>query len=79
LYHVYVLKSDVTGRFYTGSCEDLEGRLAWHNAGECLATRHGVPWRLVHSEQFATRSEAIRRERFLKTGSGRNKLRRAYG
>jgi hypothetical protein len=36
------------------------------------ATQHGVPWSLVHSESFASR--AVRRERYYKTGRGREEL-----
>ena len=75
-YWVYVLKSTVTGRHYTGSCADLGVRLAQHNKGESKATRHGVPWVLVYSEQFLTRSEAVRRGLHLKTGAGRDELKR---
>jgi len=41
-----------------------------------LATRSGVPWRLVYFEKFDTRAEAVRRERELKTGKGRDDLKR---
>ena len=75
-YYVYVLVSDKTGRRYVGSCGGAAARLARQNAGDSKSTRHGVPWRLVHSETFATRAEAVRRERFLKTGKGRDELER---
>ena len=71
---VYVLQSGVTHRRYTGSCEDLDRRLHEHNTGQSKATRHGVPWTLVYSESFATRAEAVRRERSLKSGQGRAEL-----
>jgi len=74
MFWVYVLRSQRTGRRYTGSCEDLAGRLHEHNSGYSPATRHGVPWQLVHSEPFPTRAEACARERFLKTGRGRDEL-----
>jgi GIY-YIG catalytic domain len=45
-----VLRSQKTGRRYVGSCEDLTERLRRHNAGDSKATKHGVPWVLVHSE-----------------------------
>ena len=76
VFYVYVLQSEKTNRYYTGSCEDLDARLARHNAGESAATRHGVPRRIVYTESFATRAEAVRRERQLKTGRGRDELRR---
>jgi putative endonuclease len=62
------------GRRYVGSCEDRDERLRRHNAGESKATKHGVPWVLVHSEEFLTRREAIARERYYKTGRGRDEL-----
>ena len=74
MFHAYVLRSEKTGRRYTGSCEDLDDRLRRHNAGESNATRHGIPWRLVHVERFETRAEAVRRELELKSGRGRAEL-----
>ena len=79
MFWVYVLRSDVTGRRCTGSSEDLERRLERQNAGHSPATRHGVPWRLVYREQFATRSEAAQRERLLKSGRGRDEIDRLLG
>jgi len=70
----YVLRSQKTGRRYVGSCENLADRIRRHNAGESKATKHGVPWVLVHSESFATRAEAVRREQYYKTGKGRVEL-----
>ena len=75
-YWVYVLKSQKTGRFYTGSCEDVDARLRRHNAGDSPATRHGVPWTIVYREPLASRSEATKRELYFKTGAGRDELKR---
>jgi putative endonuclease len=71
---VYVLVSQKTGRRYVGSTQDVTKRLRQHNAGHSKSTRHGVPWRLVKTESFLTRAEAVQRERFLKTGQGRREL-----
>ena len=73
-FHVYVLRSDKTGRRYVGSCEDLDNRFREHNRMESASTRHGIPWRLVHTEVFTTRSEAMRREKYYKTGKDRDQL-----
>jgi len=73
-FFAYVLLSEKTGRRYVGSCADLDGRIGRHNRGESKATKHGIPWRLIHSETFATRAEAVRREMYLKTGKGRDEL-----
>ncbi len=74
MFYCYVLRSVKTGRRYVGSCEDLAERVRRHNAGESKATKHGVPWILVRSESFMTRSEAALRERYYKTGRGRDEL-----
>ena len=74
MFYVYVLRSAKTGRRYVGSCEDLDDRLRRHNAGESNATKHGVPWRLLHTKSFAMRSEAAIKERYYKTGHSRDEL-----
>ena len=74
MFHVYVLRSETTGRRDVGSCEDLNDRLHRHNTRQSKATRHGVPWLVIHAERFSTRSEAMERERYFKTGRGREEL-----
>jgi putative endonuclease len=74
MFHVYVLRSTKTGRRYVGSCEDLDERLRRHNLGHSKATRHGVPLTLMHSETFCNRAEATRKERYYKSGRGRDEL-----
>jgi putative endonuclease len=76
MFHTYVLRSEKTGRRYIGSCKNLENRLRQHNAGGSKATSHGIPWILIHSEQFETRVAAARKERYYKTGRGRDELNR---
>ena len=76
---MYILRSGVTGRLYVGSTSDLADRLYRHNSGQSKATRHGFPWSLLHQEAYATRSEAVRREMYLKTGKGRDEIRQVIG
>jgi putative endonuclease len=74
MFFCYVLLSQKTGHRYVGSCENLDERIRRHNAGDSKATKHGVPWVLLHSETFGTRSAAVLRERYYKTGRGRDEL-----
>ena len=76
MYFVYVLWSPSAGRSYVGSTKNVVERLRRHNAGHSKSTRHGIPWTPVHIEAFATRTEAMRRERHYKTGKGREELAR---
>ena len=74
MWWVYVLRSSTNGRLYTGSTNDLERRMAEHRRGKTRYTRHTGPFALVYSEEHATRIDARRRERFLKSGQGREEL-----
>ena len=74
-YYVYVIRSERTGRHYKGHCKDLATRLEQHNAGKTKSTRAARPWVLVYHETFQTRSDAVAREKFLKTLAGGKELR----
>ena len=72
MYWVYILYSKEHGKTYVGQSKDVERRLQEHNVtGTSGYTKRYRPWVLIHVEQYASRSEAIKRERFLKTGVGR--------
>jgi len=73
-YFIYVLKSETTDSSYVGHTSNLEKRLVEHNNGKSLSTRGKRPWRLVHKEEYATRSEAVSRERYFKSVKGRLEL-----
>jgi putative endonuclease len=74
MFIVYVLRSYRTGEFYTGFTADLVQRLGRHNTGITKSTKNRGIWELVYREEFATRSEAMRREEYLKSGQGRQEL-----
>src|SRR5438270_8825208 len=74
MFYVYVLKSAKTGRRYVGSCQNVGERVRRHNAAQSKATRHGIPWKLIRTEGFLSRQEAIIKERYYKTGRGRDEL-----
>jgi putative endonuclease len=73
-YFVYIIQSQKNNRFYIGQTKDIDDRLKRHNNGESLATKSGVPWELVKLENFNTRTEAIKRERYLKSLKNKNYL-----
>ncbi|MDD4995399.1 MAG: GIY-YIG nuclease family protein [Patescibacteria group bacterium] len=71
---IYVIISCSHGNRYVGSTDCVENRLEEHNRGRCRYTSGRRPWELVHSEEFDTRAEAMKREKFLKSGQGRKYL-----
>jgi putative endonuclease len=73
-FHTYVLQSLANGDLYKGSTENLERRIIEHNSGQVKYTSRYMPWKLVYCEEYETRSEALAREKFFKTGKGRQWL-----
>jgi putative endonuclease len=70
---IYVLKSTVNGKLYTGSSrkDNPDDRLAAHNRGSTRTTKNGKPWKLLYVEMYNTYTEARKREIYLKSGKGR--------
>ena len=74
MFYVYVLQSESTKRFYIGFTADLEQRIGQHTSGVTKSTKNRGPWKLVYTGKYDSRAEAMRRERFLKSGQGREQL-----
>ena len=72
-YFVYVLESKIDGRLYKGQTSNIDKRIQEHNTGKTKSTKGYVPWKLVYFEKFVTIEEAVLREKYLKTGSGKKK------
>ena len=70
-YFTYILRSLKTGRFYIGSCENTEIRLQQHNMKRTPSTKSSVPWEIVYTEEFSTRSDAVKREYEIKRKKSR--------
>ena len=76
MYYVYVLCSASANKLYIGFSSDLDKRLRSHNeVGKKDWTVQHRPWVLLHFEEFATKAEALSREKQLKGGQGRAWLR----
>ena len=68
---VYVIVSLGKDLFYVGQTEDLLRRYQQHAGGQNRSTRRLRPHVVGHAEFFNTRAEAMRREKQLKTATGR--------
>ena len=73
MYFVYVLQSSKDRKHYTGITNNLERRLNQHNRGNSStpSTKTRGPFSLIYSEKVANRMVAREREKYLKSGSGR--------
>jgi putative endonuclease len=70
-FFVYILQSKKDFSFYIGQTNDLDARLSKHNDGFSKYSSSKIPWRLVYFEKFATRTEAIKREKEIKSKKSR--------
>ena len=72
MWKVYIIYSEKIDRYYTGVTDDTEWRLERHNQGWSRSTKHGIPWKVVYKEEFASKSEALKRERKIKSRKSRS-------
>jgi len=74
MFYTYVLRSKRDKKLYTGFTDDLRRRLVKHNKGLVLATKDRLPVELVYYEACLDKYKALKREKYFKTGFGRNFL-----
>lgn len=76
MYYVYVLLSLKDHKSYVGFTGYLDLRLSQHNAGLVKSTVHRRPLKLIYLEGYVLKEVAERREVFLKSGRGREFLKK---
>ncbi|MCX6724373.1 MAG: GIY-YIG nuclease family protein [Candidatus Staskawiczbacteria bacterium] len=72
MYYVYFLSLN-NGNIYTGSTNDLKRRVSEHKQGKVMSTKNKLPM-IIAYEGYLLKSDAIRREKFLKTTEGKRLL-----
>ncbi len=71
---VYAIKSLTRNYIYVGMTNELKRRLGEHNNGENKSTKAYKPFVLMFSENFSDRITAREKEKFLKSGIGKEFL-----
>jgi putative endonuclease len=66
-FHVYILRSQRTNRYYIGQTRNVEQRLTYHQANYSKSLKNRGPWELVYREEHGTRAAAVQRERQIKS------------
>jgi len=74
VYYVYAIKSIAKKYIYVGLTNNPERRIAQHNCKKERTTRSYAPFNTIRIEQYETRLEARKREKYLKSGSGKEYL-----
>ena len=70
---VYILYSSKYNIHYTGYTSNIIRRFYSHNkyATKGFSIKYR-PWKVIHVEFYKTKKEALNREKFLKSGQGRD-------
>ena len=73
MYIVYAIYNKTVNKFYIGQTMDIQERLQQHNDHifKGYTARFEGEWKLIYTESVATRSEALKREKQLKSYQGR--------
>ena len=78
MFVVYTLKSKIAKKSYVGLTNNIERRLKEHNSGKHFYTKRHKPWEIIHTEEFDNFEEARKREKFLKSTTGRRFLKTLF-
>jgi putative endonuclease len=75
-YFAYAISSVDRDYIYAGISDNVERRVDQHNNGYEKTTRPYRPFRLIYTEKFNTRIDSRKKEKFLKSGLGKQYLRK---
>jgi putative endonuclease len=71
MYFTYALKSITRNYIYVGLTDDLDRRFMQHQKGWNKTTAPYRPFEIILQEKYKTRAEARAREKYLKSGCGK--------
>ncbi|MCR4329183.1 MAG: GIY-YIG nuclease family protein [Candidatus Roizmanbacteria bacterium] len=76
MFYVYILLSQRDNKQYTGFSKNLKRRIEAHNNGLNESTKSRLPLKLIYYEAYLSEKDARKREKFLKSGKGRELIRK---
>ena len=71
MHFTYIIQSLKDHSFYIGYTSNLQQRLDKHNKANKGYTASKKPWRIVYFESFESKTEALKREKFIKAQKSR--------
>lgn len=74
MYFVYILYSDALDKYYIGSTSNIDERLKKHLSNHKGYTSKAKDWELVYSEEYDTKTLALKRERQIKNWRSRKMI-----
>ena len=76
MYFVYAISSKTNKYIYVGLTNNIERRIKQHNLGRERTTKTHIPFELILKEEYVTREKARTREKILKSGYGKEWLKK---
>ncbi|WP_396147161.1 GIY-YIG nuclease family protein [Flavobacterium sp.] len=73
-FFVYILFSSTKEKFYIGFTSDIEQRILCHNQKSKGFTGNNNDWKIVYTETFSEKTEAIAREKQIKSWKSKSKI-----
>jgi len=74
IYYVYALKSELKKYIYVGLTNNFERRCGQHQELREKTTAPSAPFKTILLEKYPTRVDARKREKYLKSGVGKEFL-----
>ena len=71
MFYTYVLQSEKDNKLYTGYTKDLDLRFEQHQKGQVESTKNRRPLKIIYYEACLEQSDALKREKYLKTHYGK--------
>ncbi|MEC5158856.1 GIY-YIG nuclease family protein [Chryseobacterium sp. MP_3.2] len=71
MFNLYILYSNILNSYYVGVSANVEERLKKHLSNHKGYTAKVKDWTVVYIETFQTKSEALKREKQIKTGKAK--------
>jgi len=71
MFYLYIIYSKKLDKYYVGYSSDIKERLRKHNTSNKSYTGKANDWELKYTEQFATKEEAMYREKQIKKWKSR--------
>ncbi len=74
MHYVYVIKSQIRNYIYVGLTDNVTRRISQHNEKHNKTTKPYAPFDVLLVEEYHSRPEARIREKYLKSGIGKEFL-----
>jgi putative endonuclease len=71
MFFVYIIYSTSLDQYYIGHSANMGERLFRHTNSGSKATKKANDWKLVYTESYVTKSEAVKREAEIKRKKSR--------